>query len=122
MTQAPELKLCPFCGGPATIGYFAMTPNIDCPECKYSIDGDQEENPGEAVQLNHLIACWNRRADLPPTPAEAMRCPEVAALVDAMRNAIEAIDAAYDDPDDNGRYSTRERSALAALEQGARRG
>lgn len=63
-----------------------------------------------------------RRADLPPTPAEAMRCPEVAALVEAMRNAIEAIDAAYDGPDDNGRYSTRERAALAALKQGARRG
>lgn len=46
-----------------------------------------------------------------------MRCPEVAALVEAMRNAIEAIDAAYDGPDDNGRYSTRERSARAALEQ-----
>lgn len=60
-----------------------------------------------------------RRADLPPTPAEAMRCPEVWALVEAMRRAIEAIDAAYDGPDDNGRYSTRERAALSALEQAA---
>ena len=58
--------------------------------------------------------------DLPPTPAEAMRCPEVMALVEAMRGAIEAIDAAYDGPDDNGRYSTRERAALAALEQAVR--
>lgn len=55
--------------------------------------------------------------DLPPTPAEAMRCHEVMALVKAMRGAIEAIDAAYDGPDDNGRYSTHERAALAALEQ-----
>lgn len=61
-----------------------------------------------------------RRADLPPTPAEAMRCHEVMALVEAMRGAIEAIDAAYDGPDDNGLYSTRERAAISALEQSVR--
>lgn len=29
--------------------------------------------------------------DLPPTPAEAMRCPEVAALVEAVRHEREMV-------------------------------
>jgi len=29
------------------------------------------------------VAEWNRRADLPPTLAEALALPEIAALVDA---------------------------------------
>lgn len=122
MTQAPELKPCPFCGGAPELGYFAMTPNIHCPVCRYEIDGDAEEKPLDVSQASKLVERWNTRAVLPPTPAEAMRCPEVAELVEAMRNAIVAIDAEYDGPDDHGRYSTRERAALSALEQWARRG
>ena len=37
-------------------------------------------------------------------------------MVDVLRRAIEAIDAAYDGPDDNGAYSTLERAALAKWE------
>lgn len=40
----------------------------------------------------------------------------VQGLVDALARAIEVIDAAYDGPDDNGAYSVRERTALAAWE------
>jgi len=57
------------------------------------------------------------RADLADPPlSAALKLPEVAALVEALRGAIEAIDAAYDGPDDNGAYSTRERAALSALD------
>lgn len=48
----------------------------------------------------------------------AMELPEVKALMAAMERAIEAIDAAYDGPDDNGAYSLRERAALAAITGG----
>ncbi|WP_374290118.1 hypothetical protein [Paenirhodobacter enshiensis] len=98
MTQAPEM--------PAQIW-------------AYPQDWQSTRGRWHNVPVQHADAAEYRRADLPPTPAEAMRCPEVAALVEAMRNAIVAIDAAYDGPDDNGRYSTRERSALAAMEQEA---
>ena len=60
---------------------------------------------------------WNTRADLPPTLSAAMELPEVKELMEAMERAIEAIDAAYDGPDDNGAYTVRERAALAALVQ-----
>jgi len=57
------------------------------------------------------------RADLATPPlSAALKLPEVAALVEALRGAIEAIDAAYDGPDDNGAYSTRERAALSAID------
>ena len=50
-----------------------MTPNIGCEACQYSLDGEQEDRPGETAQMKILAAAWNRRA----TP------PEVTALVDA---------------------------------------
>ena len=58
-----------------------------------------------------------RRADLPPTLSAAMELPEVKELMEAMERAIEAIDAAYDGPDDNGAYTVRERAALAAIKE-----
>lgn len=124
-----ELKPCPFCGGKAKtwvqrLGNVGVCGCVDedrtCPIAP-CIGFSLSDNVERAnVERARAINRWNSRADLPPTPAEAMRCPEVMALVEAMRNAIEAIDAAYDGPDDNGRYSTRERAALAALEQEAR--
>lgn len=106
-----ELKPCPFCGGEARDGKDGEYFLVRCTHC-----GAEQFSDIRRV----AVSSWNRRADLPPTPAEAMRCPEVVAMVEALRSAIEAIDAAYDGPDDNGRYSTRERAALAALEQAVR--
>ena len=45
--------------------------------------------------------------------AAVLELPEVKELMEAMERAIEAIDAAYDGPDDNGAYTVRERAALA---------
>ena len=56
-----------------------------------------------------------RRADLPPTPAEAMRCPEVAVAIAAMRELIVAHASGWIDGEDWGAGS-RARDALAALE------
>lgn len=77
-----------------------------------------------------LIGGWNehrregqheyRRADLPPTPAEAMRCPEVMALVEALGD-IAGGDPTIDDPEVDAERSARiARAALAALEQAVR--
>lgn len=80
MTQAPEmpeLKSCPFCGGEMEdrgYGAIHVAPN-KCPIGGYAVDTSR----------------WNTRADLPPTPAEAMRCPEVAALVEAVRHEREMV-------------------------------
>lgn len=69
-----------------------------------------------------------RRADLPPTPAEAMRCHEVMALVEALRPFAEAAmhlhpatpnDATTLDGIDAGQWRAAY-AALAALEQEAR--
>ena len=54
---------------------------------------------------------------VPPTLSAAMELPEVKELMEAMERAIEAIDAAYDGPDDNGAYTVRERAALAAIKE-----
>ena len=51
------------------------------------------------------------------TLSAAMELPEVKELMEAMERAIEAIDAAYDGPDDNGAYTVRERAALAAIKE-----
>ena len=59
----------------------------------------------------------NPPPDLPPTLSAALQLPEVVALVEALDRAIEAIDAAYDGPDDNGAYTVRARPALAAIKE-----
>ncbi len=93
MTQAPEM--------PAQIWAYPQ--------------GDQStRGRWHNVPVQHADAAEYRRADLPPTPAEAMRCPEVAALVEAMRPARYRTTM-------NGGQSIAIGNALAALEQGARR-
>jgi hypothetical protein len=77
--QAPELLPCPFCGGEAMI--FRKTEAC----CK------NEKCAGWTV--NHCgFDKWNRRADAPPTLAEAMTVPEVRALVEALTVAIEVAE------------------------------
>lgn len=114
--EMPDLKPCPFCGGAPELGYFAMTPNIHCPVCRYEIDGDAEEKPLDVSQASKLVERWNTRAALPPTPAEAMRCPEVVALVEVMRDLITAHASGWIDGADGG-AGQRARAALASVEE-----
>lgn len=81
---------------------------------------DFETTIGRAVEY--------RRSDLPPTPAEAMRCPEVMALVEAMRPFAEAAmhlhpatpnDATTLDGIDAGQWRAAYAS-LSALEKAVR--
>lgn len=58
-----------------------------------------------------------RRADLPPTPAEAMRCPEVAALVEALAEIAEVPCAQSRAVDGAKRARHLARAALALLQK-----
>ena len=65
-----------------------------------------------------INSAWNRRADLPPTLAEALAVPEVQALVEAARKAAHATKRAHD----GDYYYTAEaiqlQAALARLRNG----
>jgi hypothetical protein len=71
MTDTPELKPCPFCGGTANVGWFAITCNINCDKCQYSIDTEAPEAVREngadftdALQDETKLAAitaWNTR-------------------------------------------------------------
>lgn len=66
---------------------------------------------------------WNSRADLQPTPAEAMRCPEVMALVRALENSVIQMEFLEDRGPKRGSTAAiieRARTALSALEQEVR--
>jgi hypothetical protein len=71
--SAPSLKPCPFCGN-ADLRHSHVTGAVFCEECgcegpwSPAFDGD-----------------WNTRADLPPTLAQALALPEIAALVKRAR-------------------------------------
>ena len=77
----------------------------------------EDEHFGDGRFYDPDTATEYRRADLSPTLSAAMELPEIRALVETMERAIEAIDAAYDGPDDNGAYTVRERAALAAIKE-----
>ena len=72
MTDTPELKPCPFCGGPVSVGWFAITCNINCDSCQYSIDTEAPEAVREsgadftdalqAETKRAAITAWNTRA------------------------------------------------------------
>jgi hypothetical protein len=61
--------------------------NDDCPE---SIDCDNELCSMSVTTgyrlFDESVDAWNRRADLPPTLAQALALPEIAALVAAAQN------------------------------------
>jgi len=90
-----ELKPCPFCGGKAKtwvqrLGNVGVCGCVDedrtCPIAP-CIGFSLSDNVERAnVERARAINRWNSRADLLPTPAEAMRCPEVMALVEAVRS------------------------------------
>ena len=107
--MSEALKPCPFCKtGGLSFGNDMGRGVVQCHDCNAYIVADSED---EAITL------WNTRADLPPTLSAALELPEVRALVEALERAVEAIDAAYDGPDDNGAYTVRERAALAAIKE-----
>jgi len=95
---------------------------MTAPERIWAMGGDKGGDwGGDWGSINGLCHSFGGteyiRADLAAPPlSAALKLPEVAALLDALRGAIEAIDAAYDGPDDNGTYSTRERAALSAID------
>lgn len=54
----------------------------------YPQDGQSTRGRWHNVPVQHANTAEYLRADLPPTPAEAMRCPEVAALVDELHYTV----------------------------------
>lgn len=132
-----KLKPCPFCGGKAKtwvqrLGNVGVCGCVDedrtCPIAP-CIGFSLSDNVERAnVERARAINRWNSRADLPPTPAEAMRCPEVMALVEALRPFAEAAmhlhpaiqnDATTLDGIEAGQWRAAY-AALAALEQAVR--
>lgn len=89
-----ELKPCPFCGGKVKtwvqrLGNVGVCGCVDedrtCPIAP-CIGFSLSDNVERARAINR----WNSRADLPPTTAEAMRCHEVTAPVEARVAELEA--------------------------------
>lgn len=82
----PELKPCPFCGGPAELirPHDGARTYVMC--VLHFCSGPQKT-------AEHAIAAWNRRANLPPTLEQAKALPEIKALVDAMRECADDLEA-----------------------------
>lgn len=105
MTDMPELKPCPFCGGGETIIEPVMgtwngghkPQSIICYRLRHfcgDLVGDKfvyNRMELRARTEEQAIAAWNTRADLVPTASEAMRCPEAAAMSAALRQIRETL-------------------------------
>lgn len=105
MSDAPELKPCPFCGGQADIWKASVDLGlpawIACTHCKEGVFCTKEHSTTEAA-----IAAWNRRAP----------DPRVAALVDAAKDAL----CVLEDADCYGSQVVTDLvAALAAFKGGA---
>lgn len=90
--DAPELKPCPFCGGAditvfGPVGWYCQFGITH--SCRVFFGGSGNFTIGGKTR-HEAITAWNRRADLPPTLADALALPEIAALVEAARRASQA--------------------------------
>lgn len=104
-----DLKPCPFCGTVPTKND-AMGSYVYCYGC--GAEGPVG-NPDKGVER------WNVRAALPPTLAEALKMPEIAAMVEVLRSVATEVGYTAENsftlplPTPN---AIRARAALRALE------
>ena len=125
-----DLKPCPFCGGAnvEVFGPIGWTRRFGISHSCHTFYGGSGDFTIGGVTKDQAIAQWNRRADLPPTPAQIMADPRVKALVDALRECEAEIDQyiRQEYPDDHPvheRYRQRDfganpaRIALAQLKE-----
>lgn len=93
---APDLLPCPFCGGDANLGYrsaYSVDSGSDfvgCNDCCCMIEFDEPKWNARTQSIDsssraEAIATWNTRAPL----AEALAVPEVQALVEAAKRALQ---------------------------------
>jgi Lar family restriction alleviation protein len=124
MSEAPELKPCPFCGsGPATSRQNASFSGVELLN-DYSHDyshdgyivnwvhcGTCGAHGSSEMTSTEAVAAWNRRADLPPTDAQLATDPRVRGLVEVLEWALR-----YQPKDDSCEsWVSDARLALAAL-------
>ena len=89
MSDAPELNPCPFCGqtpdkivdATRHLGCYRII-HRGCVIPNFSLEGKNASDVADR---------WNRRADLPPTLAQAIAMPEVRKLVEALRPFYAAV-------------------------------
>jgi hypothetical protein len=94
----PELKSCPFCGGPAAIAPLVWTPGfhtVGCPTCRMwtrtTIDGRGRHGTRE-----ELINVWNRRT--PPAHEDAaatlaLAFEDLVAIAETTFDSFDLLDA-----------------------------
>lgn len=100
--KTPNLLPCPFCGGEANGGWFAISYNIDCECCKFSIERDrddagiaEEDDYLSNLQLEKImldtINAWNTRPDISPAHAAKVRPEAIEALANYSQGDMDGI-------------------------------